>query len=75
MTINTDTMAKYSYAPVSVDESANNKPHGRARANDSHDEVVNERMPMAVGVCVLVRHLILLSFVMFIFLPFIMYNV
>ena len=67
MTINTDTMAKYSYAPVSVDESANNKPHGRARANDSHDEVVNERMPMAVGVCVLVRHLILLSFVMFIF--------
>ena len=61
MTINTDTMAKYSYAPVSVDESANNKPHGRARANDSHDEVVNERMPMAVGVCVLVRHLIFYS--------------
>lgn len=47
-------MAKYSYSPVAVDENSKNKPHGRAKEAHSHDEVVNERMPMAVGVCVLV---------------------
>ena len=47
-------MAKYSYAPVAVDEDSRNKPHGKAKAAYSHDQVVNERMPMAVGVCVLV---------------------
>ena len=47
-------MAKYSYSPVAVDENAKSKPHSRAKEAYSHDEVVNERMPMAVGVCVLV---------------------
>jgi len=45
-------MAKYAYAPLSVDESK--------RKADSED-TVNERMPMCVGVCVLVAIVYVLS--------------
>jgi len=45
-------MAKYAYAPLSVDEN-------RRKANG--DDSVNERMPMCVGVCVLVAIVYVLS--------------
>lgn len=53
-------MAKYAYAPLSVDESRR-KPHGAAADRDRDDKLVNERMPMCVGICVLLAIVYVLS--------------
>mmetsp|Transcript_33174 Transcript_33174/g.48648 ORF Transcript_33174/g.48648 Transcript_33174/m.48648 type:complete len:1079 (-) Transcript_33174:147-3383(-) len=52
-------MAKYAYSPLSVDESQR-KPH-RSSHSDDNDNLVNERMPMCVGVCVLLAIVYVLS--------------
>jgi len=54
-------MAKYAYAPLEVDENRRNRPHA-AVADAEHDEnLVHERMPMCVGVCVLLAIVYVLS--------------
>jgi len=47
-------MAKYSYAPLSIDEH-------RRKAEPDEDRLVHERMPMCVGVCVLLAIVYVLS--------------
>lgn len=53
-------MAKYAYAPLSVDE-RKRKPHGSYSEQERDDNLVNERMPMCVGVCVLLAIVYVLS--------------
>lgn len=53
-------MAKYAYAPLSVDE-RKRKPHGSVSDQERDDSLVNERMPMCVGVCVLLAIVYVLS--------------
>ena len=53
-------MAKYAYAPLSVDE-RKRKPHGAISDQERDDNLVNERMPMCVGVCVLLAIVFVLS--------------
>jgi len=45
--------AKYAYAPLNVDERGRKNPHGLAAEHERDDNLVNERMPMCVGMCVL----------------------
>jgi 3'-phosphoadenosine 5'-phosphosulfate synthase len=58
-------MAKYAYAPLSIDE--NNRRAGRAGRDPSlptsatSDHLVQERMPLCVGVCVLLAIVYVLS--------------
>mmetsp|Transcript_18511 Transcript_18511/g.26054 ORF Transcript_18511/g.26054 Transcript_18511/m.26054 type:complete len:1092 (+) Transcript_18511:37-3312(+) len=57
-------MAKYAYAPLSVDENTRRKgksPHDVASENERDDNLVNERMPMCVGICVLLAIVYVLS--------------
>jgi len=53
-------MAKYAYAPLSVDE-RRRKPHGEISDQERDDNLVNQRMPMCVGVCVLLAIVYVLS--------------
>lgn len=56
-------MAKYAYAPLSVEESGrrgSKNPHHDATENERQDKV-NERMPMCVGICVLLAIVYVLS--------------
>jgi len=52
-------MAKYAYAPVSVDKKGR-RPHEEASERE-RDDMVNQRMPMCVGVCVLLAIVYVLS--------------
>jgi len=52
---------KYAYAPVSLDESGGKKQHHRAAEQEQDDALVNERMPMCVGMCVLLAIVYVLS--------------
>lgn len=53
-------MAKYAYAPLSVDEQRR-KPHGSDSERDRDQQLMNERMPMCVGICVLLAIVFVLS--------------
>mmetsp|Transcript_20493 Transcript_20493/g.30461 ORF Transcript_20493/g.30461 Transcript_20493/m.30461 type:complete len:1084 (-) Transcript_20493:151-3402(-) len=53
-------MAKYAYAPLSVDENRR-RPHGDISNNERDDYLVHERMPMCVGMCVLLAIVYVLS--------------
>jgi len=54
-------MAKYAYAPLEVDESRRNRPHAAAADAERDENLVHERMPMCVGVCVLLAIVYVLS--------------
>uniref|UniRef100_A0A7S4HZ83 Inorganic diphosphatase n=1 Tax=Odontella aurita TaxID=265563 RepID=A0A7S4HZ83_9STRA len=60
-------MAKYAYAPLSVEDNprsrrgGGNLPHSDAANRERDDNLVNERMPMCVGVCVLLAIVYVLS--------------
>jgi len=53
-------MAKYAYAPLSVEQQ---RQRGRSSSNNAEDEdhLVQERMPMCVGICVLLAIVFVLS--------------
>ncbi|KAI2502520.1 PUA-like domain [Fragilaria crotonensis] len=52
-------MAKYAYAPLSIDE--NRRKASSGSSNDNNDHLVQERMPMCVGICVLLAIVYVLS--------------
>lgn len=58
-------MAKYAYAPLSVEDNPRNRrgnlPHSDVHDRERDDNLVNERMPMCVGVCVLLAIVYVLS--------------
>lgn len=55
-------MAKYAYAPLSVDEDSRGRRNRRSHHDrDGEDQLVNERMPMCVGICVLLAIVFVLS--------------
>eukprot|EP00592_Proboscia_alata_P022521 CAMPEP_0194424354 /NCGR_PEP_ID=MMETSP0176-20130528/23623_1 /TAXON_ID=216777 /ORGANISM="Proboscia alata, Strain PI-D3" /LENGTH=1098 /DNA_ID=CAMNT_0039234061 /DNA_START=232 /DNA_END=3525 /DNA_ORIENTATION=+ len=56
-------MAKYMYAPVSADENRKRglAAHATATRDSENDEKLNERMPMCIGVCVLLAIVYVLS--------------
>jgi len=55
-------MAKYAYAPLSIDENDRRPHHQRSSSQDGgHDDLVNQRMPMCIGVCILVAIVFVLS--------------
>eukprot|EP00547_Thalassionema_nitzschioides_P003051 CAMPEP_0194207818 /NCGR_PEP_ID=MMETSP0156-20130528/6458_1 /TAXON_ID=33649 /ORGANISM="Thalassionema nitzschioides, Strain L26-B" /LENGTH=1152 /DNA_ID=CAMNT_0038934675 /DNA_START=73 /DNA_END=3531 /DNA_ORIENTATION=+ len=51
-------MAKYSYAPLSVDKKDDTTT---TTSNNNNDDFVQERMPMCVGICVLLAIVFVLS--------------
>eukprot|EP00542_Grammatophora_oceanica_P020344 CAMPEP_0194037038 /NCGR_PEP_ID=MMETSP0009_2-20130614/9392_1 /TAXON_ID=210454 /ORGANISM="Grammatophora oceanica, Strain CCMP 410" /LENGTH=1164 /DNA_ID=CAMNT_0038679029 /DNA_START=54 /DNA_END=3548 /DNA_ORIENTATION=+ len=53
-------MAKYSYAPLSIDETRR-KAQQQGGSGGSDDHMVQERMPMCVGICVLLAIVYVLS--------------
>lgn len=54
-------MAKYAYAPLSVGDGPGRRRHQQQLDDEESDRVVNERMPMCVGVCVLMAIVYVLS--------------
>jgi len=57
-------MAKYAYAPLNVEDNPRRRStryHDQAAENENSDRIVNERMPMCVGVCVLLAIVYVLS--------------
>eukprot|EP00568_Trieres_chinensis_P007057 CAMPEP_0183309006 /NCGR_PEP_ID=MMETSP0160_2-20130417/23444_1 /TAXON_ID=2839 ORGANISM="Odontella Sinensis, Strain Grunow 1884" /NCGR_SAMPLE_ID=MMETSP0160_2 /ASSEMBLY_ACC=CAM_ASM_000250 /LENGTH=68 /DNA_ID=CAMNT_0025472939 /DNA_START=36 /DNA_END=238 /DNA_ORIENTATION=- len=59
-------MAKYAYAPLSVDDNragsgSTSSYHDAVQRRRDDDNLVNERMPMCVGVCVLLAIVYVLS--------------
>jgi len=56
-------MAKYAYAPLSVEDNPRSRrlPHADVQDRERDDNLVNERMPMCVGVCVLLAIVYVLS--------------
>jgi hypothetical protein len=55
-------MARYAYAPLSVDESQSSSNNRRRSASTSRNEgKVNERMPTFVGLCILIAITFVLS--------------
>jgi len=55
-------MAKYAYAPLSIDENrSNNGKNGHSGGPSESDNLVHERMPMCVGICVLLAIVFVLS--------------
>jgi len=54
-------MAKYAYAPLSVSEQRRKTPHGEMSDRERDDNLVNERMPMCVAICVLLAIVFVLS--------------
>jgi len=56
-------MAKYAYAPLSVDQQRRGDDGGGSGGNKgrSEDDFVQERMPMCVGICVLLAIVFVLS--------------
>mmetsp|Transcript_32281 Transcript_32281/g.39632 ORF Transcript_32281/g.39632 Transcript_32281/m.39632 type:complete len:1156 (+) Transcript_32281:158-3625(+) len=53
-------MPKYAYAPLSVDE-RRRKPHDNVSDQERDESLLNERMPMCVGICVLLAIVYVLS--------------
>jgi len=52
---------KYQYAPLAVNDGERTNPHGLAAEHERDDKLVNERMPMCVGMCVLLAIVYVLS--------------
>lgn len=57
-------MARYAYAPLNVEDNPRRRStryHQQSAEDEEADQIVNERMPMCVGVCVLLAIVYVLS--------------